>query len=403
MKKEVDIFTPADRLENVQFSAIRQVLDKAAALRAQGREVIALSAGEPNFNTPEPIKNATIKAIQENFTHYGSNRGLLRLREIMAQRIQEKDGVKYDPATEIIFTTGGAEALNNVIMATINPQDEVIVFSPAFVTYKNLIHLCGAECVELPLLPENDFQPDLDDLKKVITTHTKMLIMNNPNNPTGAVYSYETLKGICELAVKNNFLVLSDEMYRSLVYEGEFTSVASFPGMKERAIIVNGFSKTYAMTGWRLGYIQADVKLTPAIMKVHQYSSTCSPTFIQVGMAEAVKQEETQAEVQAMVEEFARRREILISCLDFIPQIHYIRPKGAFYVMIDISKTGMNGEAFAKRLLEEKNVAVVPAVSMGKGKVYDDFIRVSFAASEEAIREGILRMGEMIRELCLEH
>ena len=403
MKKEVDIFTPADRLENVQFSAIRQVLDKAAALRAQGREVIALSAGEPNFNTPEPIKNATIKAIQENFTHYGSNRGLLRLREIMAQRIQEKDGVKYDPATEIIFTTGGAEALNNVIMATVNPQDEVIVFSPAFVTYKNLIHLCGAECVELPLLPENDFQPDLDDLKKVITTHTKMLIMNNPNNPTGAVYSYETLKGICELAVKNNFLVLSDEMYRSLVYEGEFTSVASFPGMKERAIIVNGFSKTYAMTGWRLGYIQADVKLTPAIMKVHQYSSTCSPTFIQVGMAEAVKQEETQAEVQAMVEEFARRREILISCLDFIPQIHYIRPKGAFYVMIDISKTGMNGEAFAKRLLEEKNVAVVPAVSMGKGKVYDDFIRVSFAASEEAIREGILRMGEMIRELCLEH
>ena len=399
MNENYDIMSGAKRLENVQFSAIRQVLDKAAALRAKGLKVIPLSAGEPNFNTPEPIKQAAIKAIQKNFTHYGSNRGLPKLREIMSDRIYAQDGVKYDPQTEIVFTTGGAEALNNVILATVDQDDEVIVFSPAFVTYKNLIYLCGAKCVELPLKPENDFQPDLKELENTITDKTKMLIMNNPNNPTGAVYSKEVLAQICRLAVEHNFLILSDEMYRSLVYEGNFTSVASFPGMKEHCIIVNGFSKTYAMTGWRLGYLQADAKLVSHIMKVHQYSSTCSPTFIQVGMAEAIEDAQTQNEVDQMLAQFAERRELLLDLVSKIDKITYVRPKGAFYIMINVSATGLNGETFAERLLNEKHVAVVPAVSMGKDQVYNDFIRISFAASEDDLIEGLRLIDAFIKEL----
>lgn len=394
------LYAGANRLTNVKFSAIRKVLDQAQALRDKGREVIALSAGEPNFNTPEPIKKAAIKAIEDNYTHYGSNRGLLKLRKIISDRILKQDNVFYDPKTEIVLTTGGAEALNNIILATVDEGDEVLVFSPAFVTYKNLVNMCGAKCIELPLTAERQFQPDIEELEKAITTHTKMLIMNNPNNPTGAVYSEDILREICKLAVKHNFLILSDEMYSSLVYEGKFVSIASFPQMKKYAIIVNGFSKTYAMTGWRLGYLQADARLVSHIMKVHQYSSTCSPTFIQVGLAAAIESSQTQEIVNDMVKEFKNRRLLLIDKLNKIEGCTFVKPQGAFYVMIDVSSTGLTGEEFTTKLLEEKNVAVVPVVSMGKDQIYSNYIRVSFAASSEDISKGIELIGETITSLC---
>ncbi len=388
-----------DRLKQVEMSAIRAIMDKAQAMRESGMKVISLSAGEPNFNTPERIKKETIKAIENNFTHYGSNRGLPKLRKIIAGEYERLHGAFYDWEKEIIFTTGGAEALNNVIFATINPGDEVIILSPAFVSYKNLVKMAGGHCIELPLREENGFHVELSDVERAINPRTKMLIINNPNNPTGAVYSYEELEGLCDLSLENDLLILADEMYSKLVYEGIFYSISGFPGMKNHAIIVNGFSKTYAMTGWRLGYILTDKSIADNIMKVHQYSSTCSPTFIQVGMAEAIEAEETQREVEYMIATFGKRRDLVLELLNEIEGITYTRSEGAFYCFINVSGSGLSGEEFAKELLEKKQVAVVPAISLGKGDACRDYIRISFAASTEDIIEGIGRMKELMEIL----
>jgi aminotransferase len=396
MKEEYDIYQGAKRLEDVAFSAIRQTLDRAAELRAEGKDVVSLSAGEPSFHTPETIKEECIRAIRENYTHYGSNRGYLPLREKIAKEIFQETGVSYDPESEIVFTTGGAEGLNNIILSLVDPGDEVIIISPAFVTYRNLVYMCGGKPIELSTFIEDHFYPDLDAIEGAITDRTKLLILNNPNNPTGAVYPREIIEKICKLAIEHNFLILSDEMYSQLVYEGEFVSVAQMPGMKERSLIVNGFSKTYAMTGWRIGYLYADKRLVSHIMKVHQYSSTCSPTFIQVGMDWAIEQKETQDAVAYMREEFRKRREILMQELDQIAQLQYAKPQGAFYALVDVSATGLLGEEFAKRLLEEYYTAVVPIASMGIEEDCRNYIRISFAASEEAIREGVQRIGKFV-------
>lgn len=399
MEKEYDIYQGANRLRNVGFSAIRQTLDRAAELRADGKDVVALSAGEPSFNTPELIKNYAIRAIEDNYTHYGSNRGYLPLRKKISKKIQKEINKIYNPETEIVFTTGGAEGLNNAIISIVNPGDEVIIVSPAFVTYKNLVTMCGGKSVEVSTFMENHFHPNIEEIKAVISNRTKLLILNNPNNPTGAVYPRYVIEALCDLAKEYNFIILSDEMYSELIYEGEFISVASIPGMKERSIIVNGFSKTYAMTGWRIGYLYSDQRLINHIMKVHQYSSTCSPTFIQVGMDWAIDSEEVHRDVCFMKHEFEKRREILISKLNEIPELMYSKPEGAFYTLVDVSNTGLTGEIFAKRLLEEYYTAVVPVVSMGVEKDCRDYIRISFAASENEIVEGLNRIGTFVGHL----
>lgn len=401
MEKEFDILTGAKRLDEVRFSKIRTVMDMVADLRAKGEKVLALSAGEPDFDTPAPIKEAVIKALEENYTHYGSNRGYPALRKLLSEKLEKETGVSYDPETEIIFTTGGAEALNNAFMAVVDLGDEVIVFSPAFITYENLVHMCGAKLVKVPLKKENNYQIDMDDLKAAVTDKTKLLVMNNPNNPTGAVYSKECLEQVCELAKEKNFLILSDEMYSRLVYgDGKFYSIASFPDMKERTIIINGFSKTYAMTGWRVGYVAAPAKLLPSILKVHQYCSTCCPTFIHVGLANALDLPETEEAVCKMVDAFAKRREVLIEGLDQIPGITYVKPEGAFYAMVDVSAFGVDGDTFAAKLLKEKHVAVIPGSGLGEN--CKDAVRISFAASEDTIRKATARMKEFIQEKAYE-
>ena len=231
-----------------------------------------------------------------------------------------------------------------------------------------------------------------------MTEKTKMIILNNPNNPTGAVYTRESLAAVAKIAVEHNLLVVSDEMYSKLTYkDARFTSICEFPGMKERSLIISGFSKTYAMTGWRLGWILTDKKLGVSLLRMHQYSTTCSPTFIQKGLADAMLLPETQAEVSAMVGAFARRRQLILSGLDAIPQLSYVKPYGAFYVMVDVSKTGLTGQEFALRLLEEQFVATVPAI--GLGDACGDFIRISYAASEEDIVEGLRRIRILVEAL----
>lgn len=398
MKKDYDLMQGADRLKNVSFSPIRVIMEKAREMTAEGYPVISFSAGEPNFNTPEKIKQATIKALENNLTHYSSNRGVLELRKEIAKKALAETGNSYDPETEILVTNSGAEAINHAIMANVNPGDEVIVFTPAFINYESLVKMCGATLIYIPLKPENGFQIDIAEVKSKISEHTKMIIMNNPCNPTGVVYSYEVLEELAKLAVEHNFLVFADEIYNKLTYDGQkFYSIASFPGMKEHSIIMNGFSKTYAMTGWRVGYLLVDARMMGHIVKVHQYTTTSGNTFIQTALAETMNSPEVLADVDNMVKAFERRKHLFLDLLDGIDKLSYIEPMGAFYIMINVSGTGLDGATFADRLLKEKYVAVVPAI--GLGKECGDFIRVSFATSDENIKEGLERIKEFVSSL----
>lgn len=402
MNREYDITSGAKRLEKVEPSPIRVILDRATAMRAQGLPMVAFSAGEPDFDTPIDIKEATIQAIQENYTHYTSNRGLLELRKVLQGYIQSETGVSYDPNTEIVVTSSGAEAINDAMYGFIDEGDDVIVLSPAFMNYKNLAYMCGGNFVEVPLDAENGFQIDVDAVEAAITPRTKLLVLNNPSNPTGAVFSYESLEKLCALAIKHNFLILSDEMYSRLVYDGaKFYSIASFPGMRERSIIVSGFSKTFAMTGWRLGYMAADKSLMRRAFWPHQYCTTCSPTFIQVGLAKAMESERTKQQVEEMIAAFARRRKLVIDGLSAIDGLTFSVPYGAFYTLINVSGLGMTGSEFAERLLSEKCVAAVPAI--GLGSTCGDYIRISYATSDEDIVEGLRRMKELVEEIKAGH
>ena len=374
-----DILSGANRLEEMYFSPIRQVGERAAALAEQGHPVISFSSGEPDFNTPEPIKAATIQAIEHNKTHYAPNRGILSLRKAIAAQLRTVVGVEYDPVSEILLTAGGAEAINNAFLAVLNPGDEAIVFTPAFMNYENLISMCGATMVNIPLRKENGFQIDPQELAEHISSKTKLIILNNPCNPTGVVYTVETLEKVANLAKEHDLLVFSDEIYNQITYDGvSCPSIASFPGMKERTILMNGFSKAYAMTGWRLGYLAADSRMLSNLLKVHQYTTTCVPTFIQEGLAETMNAPETMAEVKQMVAAFDRRRKLLMQGLDAIGNLEYIKPQGAFYIFIDVSKTGMDGDEFARRLLEERYVACVPGSKLGSH--CGNFVRISSAA-----------------------
>jgi len=401
MNTNYDIFKDSNRVKNVEPSLIRMVLNRVDELRKNGHEIIALSAGEPDFNTPADIKTATINAINQNQTHYCSNRGHEKLRKKIAEKIVEETGVLYDYQSEILVTSSGAEAINNTILSIIEEGDEAIVFSPAFVNYENMIKISGGTPVIIPLKRENQFEIDIREVEEHISDKTKMLVINNPNNPTGAVYNHEILKQLSELSIKYNFIIVSDEMYSKLVYDDVgFTSMASFSGMKERAVIINGFSKTYAMTGWRLGYITASERRINAILKIHQYSTTCSPTFLQIGVAEGMDTERTKAEISVMVDNFAERKISLIEGLNKIKGLSYVKPQGAFYIMVDVSKTGLNGMEYAGRLLEEKHIAVIPGVGMGKE--CSDFIRISFAASTKDIEAALDGMDKFTKLLFKE-
>ncbi len=398
MRSDYDIYSDSARVKKVEPSLIRTVLNRVEELRKEGKEIIALSAGEPDFNTPADIKKAAVEALEANHTHYSSNRGYEILRKKLAEKILEETGVPYDYHTEILVTSSGAEAINNTLLALIDEGDEIILFSPAFVNYENMVKISGGVPVVIDLKKENAFQIDIEEVRRHISEKTKLLVINNPNNPTGAVYGEKILEALAVLAVENNFLIVSDEMYSSLLYgDVKFHSISSFSGMKERSIVVNGFSKTYAMTGWRLGYITAEERKLNAILKIHQYSTTCSPTFIQIGAAKGMDTVRTKEEIAFMKESFSRRRVMLMEGLNQVPGLSYIPPEGAFYLMADVSKTGLTGMEYAGRLLEEEQVAVIPAVGLGKN--CGEFIRISFAASEENIGKALVKIKKFTEKL----
>lgn len=392
------IYLGSQRLAKVEFSPVRKVLERAKEIEKQGHEMVYFQIGEPDFNTPAEIKRATIEAINNNMTHYAPNRGVLSLRQAICTQLKDLGGLEYDAEKEIIVTAGGAEAINVTLLSLINPDDEVIIFTPAFMNYKNVINMAGGKVIAIPLKKENGFQIDIDDVKAKITSRTKMVIINNPCNPTGIVFKEEILQELAQIVVENNLVAVSDEMYDQIVYDDEkCTSIAIFPGMKERTVIVNGFSKAYAMTGWRLGYVASDPRLITNILKVHQYETTCLPTFIQVGVAEGMLRESSLNAIEKMVGVFAKRRKLLLKGLEAIGKLSFIEPKGAFYVFVNVSATGQNGIEFASRLLEEKYVAVVPGAGFGEEAA--DYIRISFATAETQITEGLKRIREYVNEI----
>lgn len=387
-----------EKWDNVQMSGIRLIMEKVRGMKEQGIDVCSFTAGEPDFDTPSDIKEETIKALRNNRTHYCSNRGVLELREAISKVHLDRTGVYYNPESEILITTGGAEAINNAFATSIKAGDEVIIFSPAFMNYDNMVRALGAVPVRLNLKQENRFEIDLNEVKKAITEKTTHIIVNNPCNPTGVVYSEEILKELCALAIQKNITIISDEIYCNIVYEGKkFCSISQFDGMKEHCIIINGFSKGYAMTGWRLGYILAPSYFIDVCVKPHQYATTSGVTFIQEGVAKGMLTERTTEEMHAMKKEFEERSRLICKLLDNIPGLSYVKPEGAFYVMVDVEKTGLNAKSFAEKLLDEKKCAVIPATVLGPECT--NLIRLSFATSRENIIKGINLIKEFVESL----
>ena len=394
MKREGMYKTP-ERLDDMFLSPIRQFNERASALQDAGHDIVYFTMGEPDFDTPQDITDATIRALKNHQSHYAPMRGILRLREEIGKMLERHCGVYYQPETEIIIMSGGAEALNNAIFSAVGPGDEVIIFEPAFMHYINMVRAAGAKPIIIPTRQDNNYQIEPNILRAAITNQTRMLIINNPGNPTRVVYTKETLEEACKIACEYDLLVLADEIYNRMVYEGQkFYSVASFHGMRDRTLLVNGFSKTYAMTGWRLAFVAAEKKLAKNVAVIHQYSTTCSPTFIQIGAAEGMNTEKTEQDVQRMLHGFAHRRELILKGMSQIDRLTFYRPMGAFYVLVDVSKTGMDGNEFANRLLVEKNVAVVPAIAFGETS--RACVRLSFATNESQIVKGLKRINEFV-------
>lgn len=394
-----DIFEGADRIKDCYFSPVRVVSERVFELQQQGHEFVNFGEGEPDFDTPKGIVDATINALQNKYTHYANNRGLIELRQEISKFSQEVNGIYYNPEDEIIVTSAGAETINDAIMAFLNPGDEAIIFTPAFFNYENVILMAGATVVDIPLKGENGFQIDPDELRRNITSKTKMIIINNPCNPTGVVFSDEVLTEVAKIAVENNLIVFSDEIYSKIIYgQDKFRSMASFPGMRERTIIGNGFSKLYSMTGWRVGYLLFDRRMMSSLLKVHHYCVTCTPTFIQKGLADAMNLPEVKADGQKMVDTYSRRRDLVCKYLDMVPEFKYAQPRGAFYVFVDVSETGIDGDEFAERLREERFVATIPGSGLG-GENFKNYIRISFVTDEENVEKGMQEILGLVSEL----
>ena len=363
---------------------------RAKELKKQGFDVCSMSVGEPDFDTPKAIKDAGIKAINEGKVRYIASSGLPELKDEIVKKM-EAQGVKTS-ADNIIISTGAKFALFEAITALCGEGDEVIVLAPYWLSYPEMIKASGAKTVVVNAKAENDFAPTKEDLEKAITSNTKLIIVNSPNNPTGAVYSEDTLRMIADVAVEHNIMVLSDEIYEKLIYDDKIKHI-SMASINEKiadlTITVNGFSKAYAMTGWRLGYLVAPMWLIKRIAALQSHATSNATTFVQYAAISAL-QGKADKDVDNMVKTFAKRRELLCNLLKDVPQISFIEPKGAFYVMCNISKTGKTANDFAKELLEKKLLTVVPCEAFGA----PEYVRLSYACSEEQIIESIKRLKE---------
>ncbi len=377
-------------VQDIKPSGIRKFFDLLDNMQG----VIALTVGQPDFITPWHIRVAAIESLENGKTYYTSNSGTLELRQEISSYMNRRYGLNYDPKSEIIVTVGGSEAIDIAMRALVGPGDEVIIPQPAFVCYGPICELAGGKPVYLNTKEENKFKLTADELKNVITDKTKLLVLPYPNNPTGAIMTREDLEEIAEVLRGTDIMILSDEIYCELTYGRNHVSIASLDGMRERTIIASGFSKTYAMTGWRLGYTLAPAELTKQMLKIHQYAIMCAPTASQYAAVEAMRSGDP--DVDMMRAEYNRRRRYIVGGLRGLG-IDCFDPEGAFYVYPNISRFGLSSEEFCERLLHEEKVAIVPGTAFGD--CGEGFARISYAYSVEHIAKALDRMERFLKKL----
>lgn len=380
------------KITSMAGSATVQVMNKARALKRQGIDIMDLGGGDPDFATPEHIQKAAIQSMQSGFTHYVPSAGIPELRKAIAHKLARENGVEVDPDKGIIVTSGGKLALYCSLMTLINEGDEVIVPEPAWVTYRPIIQLAGGVTVPLNLTAENGFALTAEMLKALITPKTKAILLNTPNNPTGKVLTRQELEIIAAAAREHDLYVLSDEMYEKIIFDGrEHVSIGSLPGMAERTLTLNGHSKAYAMTGWRLGYVAGPVELMKEIGKIQEQTATCAPSFVQVGGVAAL--EGPQEPVAKMNAEYERRRNFFVDMLNDIPGVSCFKPEGAFYAFPKFD-LGLNSIQLADMLLEKARVAGTPGSAFGDAG--DGHVRFSFASAPEVLETAAKRIKEML-------
>lgn len=369
-------------------SGIRRFFDIAAEMKG----VISLGVGEPDFITPWHIRESCIYGLQRGYTSYTSNYGLLELREEISHKFAAEYGVQYNPRSEVLITVGVSEAVDLAMRALLSPGDEVLIPEPSYVSYKACVSLASGVPVPVPTFMEDEFRVTVDQLEKAVTDRTKILLIGYPNNPTGAIMTREDLSAIADFALKHDLIVISDEIYADLTYENSHTCFASLPGMRDRTIVLNGFSKAYAMTGWRIGYALSNPDFIGAMMKIHQYTMLCAPITAQVAAVEALKR--GKVNMQKMVDEYNHRRRLMLDGFRHMG-LPCFEPKGAFYIFPSIKKTGLTSMQFAEELLKAEKVALVPGDAFGASG--EGFVRCSYAASVENLSEALVRIERFVQ------
>ena len=380
----------SDKILTIQPSGIRKFFDIVSEMK----DAISLGVGEPDFDTPWSIREEGIRALEKGKTHYTSNSGLKELRAEIADFLNRKYDLKYDVDKEILITVGGSEAIDLAFRAMLNPQDEVIIPEPSYVSYLPCVVLADGVPVVIPLQEKNEFKLTKEELLDAITPNTKLLVLPFPNNPTGAVMSKEELQEIANVCIEKDIFVVSDEIYSELTYGKKHCSIASLPGMRERTIVINGFSKSHAMTGWRMGYACGPQLIMEQMLKIHQFAIMCAPTNSQHAAIEALRNGD--CEVDKMREEYNRRRQFMLTRLRAMG-LQCFEPFGAFYIFPNIAKFGMTSDEFATRFLKEEKVAVVPGTAFGASG--EGFVRMSYASSLKNLKTAMDRLEHFISTL----
>jgi len=373
--------------KELQPSGIRKFFDLAASME----DVISLGVGEPDFVTPWSIREATILSLEQGFTAYTANAGLLELREEISIYLATRFGVHYNPNNQIIVTIGASQGIDLAFRAILNQGDEVLIVEPAFVSYAPLVAIAGGKPVAVSTSPANGFKVTAEQIEAAITERTKAILLCSPNNPTGSMLTKDELTEIAAIIQKHDLLVVSDEIYAELSYDDDFCSVAAIEGMYERTILINGFSKGFAMTGWRLGFLAAPKEFFEVMLKIHQYTTMCAPNMLQRGAIEALRN--TYPEVESMRNSYRRRRNYVVQTLNQMG-LDCHTPGGAFYVFPSIRSTGLSSEQFAEQLLMQEKVAVVPGHVFGESG--EGYIRCSYATSMEHLQEALKRIRRFI-------
>ena len=384
----------AERMKRLGTETAFVVLARAKQLEAAGKDIVHLEIGEPDFDTPRYITDAAIKALNDGYTHYNPAPGYPEIRKIISDEINRTRGIKTT-AEQVVITPGGKPIMFFVIFALVDEGDEVIYPNPGFPIYESLINYVNAKPVPIPLREENDFRLDVKELKSLVTPKTKLMIINSPQNPTGGVLTHDDLAEIARIAVENDIWVLADEIYSRIIYESKFESLTQFPGMQERTIILDGMSKTYAMTGWRLGYGVMNETLSAAVARLQTNCTSCVSAFSQIAMGKAITG--PQDESKKMVDEFRKRRDVIVDGLNAIDGITCRKPLGAFYVFPNVKAFGKTSKQMEELLLEEYGVAALAGTSFGK--YGEGYLRFSYANSVENIKKAVGRLAEAAAKL----